>query len=142
MPHLTPTSADESRPSEKIGRRLLPQIVDELAQHPPGRHFASISLSADAVDGWRDVSFKELSNAVNYAAWWMNVAVGTTADFETIAYLGANDIRYTVLLLAATKTGHKVSGLDSTVTRCKPADVWCGSSSRLCETRQQGSSTC
>ena len=75
-------------------------------------------VSADIFSrGWREVTFKELAGAVDYMAWWIERVVGPACTQEAgvrartgpLAYMGANDIRYVVFILACMKSGHVVS---------------------------------
>jgi acyl-CoA synthetase (AMP-forming)/AMP-acid ligase II len=92
------------------GRRLVPTIIDQLAASDPDRNFASYPKSSDLTEGFIDVSFSTLSNAINRASWWLAAAMKSTASSDTFAYLGPNDLRYPILLVAAIKCGYKVRG--------------------------------
>lgn len=50
---------------------------------------------------------KELANAINRIAWWIDRAIGHSETFETLAYMGAMEIRYGVLFFAAIKCGYE-----------------------------------
>ena len=89
------------------GRRLQPHVVDELAQTAPQRVYATFPVSAD-LSVFRDVTFLELSRAIHWFAWWIDTSLHCSKNFETLAYLGVPDIRYTVVFLAAVKCGYKV----------------------------------
>ena len=93
--------------SPAFGRRLQPHVVDELAQTVPERVYAAIALSSDC-SVFRDVTFLELSRAINRFAWRLDASIGCTTSFETLAYVGIPDIRYTIVFLAAVKCGYKV----------------------------------
>lgn len=94
---------------EDYGHRLLPQIVDYQAKHAPEKLAVAIAKSSDISKGYRETNYKELANAVNYMAWWLEGKFGGKGNFETIAYLGVQDHRYTIFELAAIKTGYVVS---------------------------------
>lgn len=91
------------------GERLLPMVADELAARDPGKIYCSFPRTSDVKDGFRDVTIAELVNAANTAAWWLEGKFGRSDDFETIAYMGVVDIRYTIMFIAAVKCGYKVS---------------------------------
>lgn len=91
-----------------IGGRLLPHIVDAQAQFNPLRVWASYARSSDLSKGFRDINFKELAQAVNNVAWYIDSEVGRSACFQTVAFIGVSDIRYAVFFLAAVKCGYKV----------------------------------
>jgi hypothetical protein len=44
---------------------------------------------------------------LNY--WWLHRTLGPGESFETLLYLGPNDLRHNILLLGAVKAGYKVS---------------------------------
>lgn len=92
------------------GRRLLPHVLDDEAQVNPHRVFAAISRSNDLSDGFRDVYFAEMANAVNYMAHRLQTMFGSTLDreFETLTYIGSPDLRYNIVFYAAIKCGYKV----------------------------------
>ncbi|KAM0798210.1 hypothetical protein BDR22DRAFT_823561 [Usnea florida] len=90
------------------GRRLLPQILDELAQTTPHRLYAAISKSTDLNDGFKDVTIGEMAVAVNCMVYWLQQQFVTTKLFETISYIGLPDLRYTIYFLAAIKCRYKI----------------------------------
>ncbi|KAI1432585.1 acetyl-CoA synthetase-like protein [Xylaria sp. CBS 124048] len=86
--------------------RLYPVVIDELARDDPHRPWASIPRDDDDLSkGYEDIDYEVLANAVNRLAWVIDSAVGKSGTFETIAYLGANDLRYYMMQMAAIKTG-------------------------------------
>lgn len=91
-------------------KRLLPHIVDERARTGYDRPFALYPRSKVPGNGFREVSYAQLANAVNRAAWWLEVAITRFEEKENpVAYLGPNDLRYIIFVLATMKTGRKVS---------------------------------
>ncbi|KAL8833479.1 MAG: hypothetical protein Q9170_004253 [Blastenia crenularia] len=100
------SSSSSSQPV--YGSRLLPQVLDGLAKSKPERIYASVPATFDLKDGFRDVTVLQLSRAVDRFAWWLEENIGSSSTFETIAYLGLPDIRYTIVFLAAVKCGFKV----------------------------------
>lgn len=93
-----------------LQNRLLCHVVDELAERRPKQLFCVHPISSDISAGWRKITFKDLAGAVNYAAWWIERTVCLHKKSEPLAYMGANDIRYMIFVLACMKTGHVVSG--------------------------------
>lgn len=89
----------------KYGRRLLPPLVDEIAASDPGRVLVSHPTTSD---GYRDVTFPEFARAVNRCSWLLKDKLGSSNSFKTLFYLGPQDLRLLILVLAAVKTGHKV----------------------------------
>ena len=100
----------------KCGRRLVPHIIDEYANVNPRKVFASYPRSSNLQDGFRDVNYLQLANAINACAWWIEAQVGKGHNFETLAYIGPSDLRYAILTVAAIKTGYKVSPVTSAHT--------------------------
>ncbi|RLL93364.1 hypothetical protein CFD26_101118 [Aspergillus turcosus] len=86
-------------------QRLLATVVDSLAIECPTRRFCLIPNGTEVHQGFREVTFKDLCRAVNTVSWWMEKHLGSSIKGETIAYLGSNDIRYIILMLASHKTG-------------------------------------
>jgi acyl-CoA synthetase (AMP-forming)/AMP-acid ligase II len=92
------------------GKRLLPHIVDERARSGYQRPFALYPHSKVLGEGFRAVSYAQLANAVNRAAWWLEAKITRDEEKEKpVAYLGPNDLRYIIFLLATMKTGRKVN---------------------------------
>lgn len=89
---------------------LLAHIVDEKAQSGYSRPYAMIPVSKDPSDGFKAISYARLANAVNRAAWWLDLELPKTMDKkEPYAYIGPNDLRYYILFLASMKTERQVS---------------------------------
>ena len=91
-------------------RQLLPSILDHRAQSSPGGIWAKYPASDTTYkSGFKTATNNQVANAVNIVAWKLKDLVGDTQGFPTIAYLGPNDLRYYVVMLAAIKVGCKVS---------------------------------
>lgn len=95
-----------SRP--QYGSRLIPQIIDEIAREDPGRIFAAYPRSKNLADGFVNVSYHSLANAINRACWWLFDAMGHADTPETFAYFGPSDLRFPIFVVAAIKCGYKV----------------------------------
>ncbi|OBT65192.1 NRPS-like protein [Pseudogymnoascus sp. 23342-1-I1] len=89
--------------------RLLPHIVDDIAASDPSRPFIYQPKSSNPEDGWVPVTFKEFANAIDHVAHIISETIkkDSADDFPTIAYVGPNDVRYGVILLASIKAGCK-----------------------------------
>ena len=87
----------------------IPTILDKTAEATPEKTIYSITKTLDPADGWRDVTYKDLADAVNRAAWWLERKFGKSETFETLAYLAPADIRYSIFVIAAAKVGYQVS---------------------------------
>ncbi|KAI4118539.1 MAG: hypothetical protein LQ345_001424 [Seirophora villosa] len=82
--------------------RLLPCAIDEAARLQPTKPFASIPVTTDIRDGFRDVSFGQLGNAINRATAWLEE---NNCQSEPLAYLAPSDLRHIILAVAAVKVG-------------------------------------
>ncbi|KAI2625808.1 acetyl-CoA synthetase-like protein [Hypoxylon sp. NC1633] len=92
----------------EFGRRLLANVIDETAQKEPHRECFSFPRSSDPKDGWRVITFKEYANAINHISHIIVEKCGhpPAGTIPTLAYIGPNDARYVVLLIAAIKAGY------------------------------------
>lgn len=90
------------------GKRLMPHVIDDTATNDPTRKMCIIPKGSSVSDGFADFTFKELAHAVNYTAWWIEKVLGRSSTLETLMYIGANDIRYMIVVMACSKTGYKV----------------------------------
>lgn len=100
----------------QLQKRLLAQIVDHAAETDPSRRFAVIPRGQEVSDGFQDLFMKDLAKAVNFMCWWIESTIGPAQSRETLAYLGSNDVRYGIFLLACQKTGYQVRNLTSVYT--------------------------
>jgi hypothetical protein len=89
--------------------RLLPRVIDLRAQTNPQELFAKVPASTSTyASGFRSVTNLEFSNAINKVAWLLQGQLGKSKDFDTLAYIGPNDLRYSIVVIAAIKAGYKV----------------------------------
>lgn len=104
-----PPSSLELPQLPKDRSRLLAARIDLYAQQDGSRTYAAIPETDDVRHGFRDITWAEFAQAIDQAAWWLDATLGTrTNEFECFAYLGARDLRYIALTVAAVKTGRKV----------------------------------
>lgn len=105
-------------PPREYCKKLLPVAIDEIASKEPQRPWASLPVDDwDLTQGFEDVTFEALANAINKLAHAIEAAFGRSSTFETFAYLGVPDVRYHLVQMASIKTGYKVllsSPLNST----------------------------
>ena len=94
--------------SSDCGQRLLPTLVDQLSTSDPERVFLSYPSSPRPIDGYRDVTYREFAAAINRCSWWLDKHLGRSDDLRTLTYFGSRDLRSTVVMHSAVKTGHKV----------------------------------
>ncbi|KAL6910067.1 hypothetical protein GGI43DRAFT_426893 [Trichoderma evansii] len=96
-----------ANPKPQYGKRLLANIVDEYATHEPERIFLYQPFSSNLEDGYRPITFRETSKAVNHLARELlqetQDATYEKDSFPTLAYIGPNDIRYVIVMLACIK---------------------------------------
>lgn len=97
----------------RYGSRLMPVVVDEIAQRQPDLVYASVPLTANISEGFRCITFFDIASATNHVAAWIDRTLGRSSNFDTIAYMGLGDLRYVVVFLAAVKCGYKVRSLAS-----------------------------
>ncbi|KAF3899511.1 Non-canonical non-ribosomal peptide synthetase [Trichophyton interdigitale] len=96
--------------TEPIGRRFMAQTIDHIAELDPDRRFCIIPKGPDCSDSFSDLTFERLAHAVNHMCWWIEERLGSTSSPVTLAYLGAHDIRYLIMVMACNKTGYQASG--------------------------------
>ncbi|GAB1199372.1 hypothetical protein APSETT444_008719 [Aspergillus pseudonomiae] len=88
------------------GRRLMPAVLDEVAESDPQRVFVSVPKSSNLADGFKDIPYGTFAKAVNKCAWYLREQLGEDSIPKTILYMGPLDVRYLVIILAAAKAGH------------------------------------
>ncbi|TGO19893.1 hypothetical protein BTUL_0002g01420 [Botrytis tulipae] len=73
-----------------------------MAKHRPNSLYAEIPKSLTSYeDGFQKVTYANLANATNGLAHYIYHTLGPGENFQTLAYIGMNDIRYNALILAA-----------------------------------------
>ncbi|KAI8634247.1 acetyl-CoA synthetase-like protein [Xylariaceae sp. FL1651] len=99
-----------STSSAEYGRRLVPHIIDDVARDDPQREILLSPRSSDPKDGWAVTTYGDYANAINRCAQDIVDKYGkaTEGKFPTIAYIGPQDARYVVLLIATVKAGYQV----------------------------------
>ncbi|RGP62903.1 acetyl- synthetase [Fusarium sporotrichioides] len=95
-----------SAPAVQYGRRLIPQLISERAEQEPTKIFASIPISNKPESGFTDVSYSTLAKAVDRASWWLYEIMAHSRSQEVLAYMGPNDLRYPIFVVAAMKCGY------------------------------------
>lgn len=95
--------------SSQYGRRVIPNIIDDHARQEPDQEAFQIPQSSDPKDGWKVVTWKQYANSINHIARRIIETSGRPKEgtFPTIAYIGPNDVRYVVIMVAAVKAGYK-----------------------------------
>lgn len=90
------------------GKRLLVTLLGDIAASCPQQRLGIVPNGLDVREGFHDVTAKELADAVNETSWWIEKRIGKGNGEETVAYMGSNDMRYLLFILASHKTGYKV----------------------------------
>ncbi|KAI0100582.1 hypothetical protein GGR51DRAFT_352559 [Nemania sp. FL0031] len=98
--------AQPTAPPTDAGTRMLPALVDEIADSDPNRILYSIAKTSDPSDGFLDISASAFSRAVNRCAWYLKEHLGPSDDFPVVTYIGPQDVIYAILVLACNKTGY------------------------------------
>jgi hypothetical protein len=86
--------ADEN--AETVGRRLAAVFLDNMSRRAPDSKYCLILKSSEVSDGFRQVTYGHLAQAVNYTSWWIERTFGRVSRSETVSYMAANDIRYSI----------------------------------------------
>jgi hypothetical protein len=90
--------------------RFWPRLIDERAESGYPRPFAYVARSRNPQDGFLEISYARLANAINRASWWIvNELSDSVGEKEVFAYFGPNDLRYLIFSVASMKTGRRVS---------------------------------
>ena len=94
---------------DPAGKQLLNNVVDRTARVTPDLVYAELPRSSvDLSQGFRQVTYRQFANAIDGMAWWFRENLGLSETFETLTYIGPNDLRYNLLLLGAVKASYKV----------------------------------
>ncbi|KAI1097411.1 acetyl-CoA synthetase-like protein [Jackrogersella minutella] len=107
-PVLREDIADCFKLSSAAPDRLIHLLPDELAQAVPDHALFSFAKTADPRDGFVDVSARTFANAINRTSWFLRRVLGEPKSFDTVAYMGPNDIRYFLFMFGAIKVGFKM----------------------------------
>lgn len=70
------------------GRRLIPQILDDLAIAEPDRILYSIATSSDISRGFQQVSAHTFAKAVDKTAWLLRDQLGESPTLQAVGYIG------------------------------------------------------
>lgn len=90
--------------------QLLPKVFETRAKLHPNEVLAKFPVSSKTYSsGFNPTTNLQALNAINHIAWSIEKLFGKSLNFETIAYMGPNDPRYHIILIAAIKVGYKVN---------------------------------
>ena len=94
--------------ASRKGHRTLLEAFTELVELRPDRIWARLPYSDDVTQGFYNIPVSAVARAVDSCAHWLlNQSNGTRDDDETLAFIGVNDLRYTMMVYAALKCGKK-----------------------------------
>jgi acyl-coenzyme A synthetase/AMP-(fatty) acid ligase len=85
----------------------FPALWDHVADHDPDRPVVSIPVGSEIKDGYRDVTARTMSQAIDRASWFLERELGRSKTFQTVCYVGPSDLRYPMIMAAASKTGYQ-----------------------------------
>ncbi|KAF2263763.1 acetyl-CoA synthetase-like protein [Lojkania enalia] len=103
--------------SSPYSGKLLVQIIEEKAKWTPGHIYIRYPSKNWETDGYRSITWADFADSINKASFWLDHQLGKSKNQDTIAYLGPNDIRYSILLSAAVKSDRKLLVPDGRVTK-------------------------
>ncbi|KAJ3580262.1 hypothetical protein NPX13_g292 [Xylaria arbuscula] len=87
----------------------LPQLVDKRANENPDSIYGSWPVDPNSYSaGVRNITYAQFANIINGLAWWIEKGSGLGNRDETLAYVGPNDVRFTALVFAGMKSGHRI----------------------------------
>jgi hypothetical protein len=83
----------------------MASVVDLLASQDPHRVVCKSPSIEEGSAEFSSLLMSDLSQAVNGAAWLIERLLGRAHDNGSLMYIGRNDERYLVVMLACEKTG-------------------------------------
>jgi hypothetical protein len=85
---IQPLKVEDAATPEPYGRRLIPQIMDELAAVQPERIvFSLATLSGNTLEQ-KHISARTFTKAVDKTAWWLHSQVGKPDSIQPVGYIG------------------------------------------------------
>lgn len=97
--------------TEAYKLQFIPKLIDHRALTEPNTTYASIPCSNDVLDGYRDVTYIQISGAISKMAWWMKSIIRPSLDQSqpTVVYNGPYDLRWMMFSMAVQKCGFQVN---------------------------------
>lgn len=93
----------------------FPTLFDKIAARRPDRSFVSLPIdNYDLSEGYKDFTNSDFARAIDRCAWWIVSLLGRceskngSSETRTLAYVGPQDVRYSVLVLGAVKGDYTV----------------------------------
>ncbi|KAJ5759629.1 hypothetical protein N7520_006785 [Penicillium odoratum] len=91
-------------PGLEHGKRILTAVIEQRAKDDASEPWLSVPVDETNLSmGYKDLTFWQLNNAANRAAYWMSENLPTGEPFQCFAYTGPKDLRYPILAVAAAK---------------------------------------
>ena len=92
------------------GRRVIPNLIYEIAQNEPDKEFLSLAKTTNPSDGFTSFTYGMLSRAVDAYSWWLIDRLGRNEEEQEPICTGLmpQDVRHIVLAVACVKTGYVV----------------------------------
>jgi acyl-CoA synthetase (AMP-forming)/AMP-acid ligase II len=92
------------------GRRLLLEVLEDKSVQEPDVPWIKVPRTSDLSSGWEDITYGQAAKAVDFTAHKIVELCGHAQPdkFPVIAYIGPNDVRYHIMMLAAGKAGYQV----------------------------------
>lgn len=87
--------------------RPIPAVWDHIAETEPDKVLFSIPIGSEVSDGYEDITARTFADAIHRASWFLERELGRSTTFETLAYLGPSDLRYIIIMSAASKIGYQ-----------------------------------
>lgn len=87
---------------------LLPHVIKHNAQEKPSAVFARTPAGTKYTDGYKSITNLQFAKAIDYTAALIEKNLGKGQNFETVAYIGPGDFRYSIVVVAGAKAGYKV----------------------------------
>lgn len=86
---VTPSNQEtKSGVSTEYGRRLIPQIMDDLAASKPETTVFSLAVLLDGLLKVNPISACQFTRAIDKTAWWLRDQVGKPESVQPMAYIG------------------------------------------------------
>jgi hypothetical protein len=95
----------------EYGSRQLHETLDFISKTKPDRLYAVIPRSSDLCEGFRDISFRDMTRCSDFAATFIEGRIGRSTTFRTLCYIGIPDLRSVAIFFGAVKCGYKVNGI-------------------------------
>ncbi|TLD06517.1 uncharacterized protein PgNI_08285 [Pyricularia grisea] len=97
--------------------KLFVRKIEEKSRLIPSNIFARVPLPNWETNGYRSITWKQYNDGINKIAWWLDETLGKSINNDTVAYFGANDIRYAYIFAALNKTGRKLLTPDGRLSK-------------------------